>query len=307
MDSQPAYLLHKVTPKKIFRRKTIAGYQQQLQIDLADVSSLAKDNSGTRFLLFAIDCFSRMAYVEPLLDKSARSVEIGFKKILKKMGYKPLNVQSDSGTEFVNKTFRSLMEKEKINFFSTKDSQIKCALVERLIRTIMMRLYRYFTKNNTHRFLDVLPYIIESYNSTTHSTLGFSPKQVSPKNIEVIWNRLYKPRKVKKKYHQKIKEGDFVRIPKTKKSFTKGFRSNWTGEIFLVRQILNTEPPTFNLSDLLGENIEGIFYREELLKTPFPDSFEIEEIIDKKKDKYLVRWKFYPKKFDSWVSKKDLN
>ena len=100
--------------------------------------------------------------------------------------------------------------------------------------------------------------------------------------------------------------GDPVLIPKTRKPFAKGYRGEWTGEIFKIDLIRNTEPVTYNLADLQGDRIIGIFYERELQKVTVPSAFEIESVIDKKKDKLLVKWLYYPKKFNSWISIKDL-
>ena len=95
-------------------------------------------------------------------------------------------------------------------------------------------------------------------------------------------------------------------IPKTRKPFAKGYRGEWTGEIFKIDLIRNTEPVTYNLADLQGDRVIGIFYERELQKVTVPSAFEIETVLDKKKDKLLVKWLHYPKKFNSWISTKDL-
>ena len=61
--------------------------------------------------------------------------------------------------------------------------------------------------------------------------------------------------------------GDKVRIGKKKKTFEKGFTPNWTEEIFVVDQVIHTNPVTFKLVDLMGEEVTGSFYEQELQKT----------------------------------------
>ena len=87
------------------------------------------------------------------------------------------------------------------------------------------------------------------------------------------------------------------------KVFDKGFTPNWTEEIFVVDEILNTNPLTYKLVDLLGEKITGSFYETELQKTN-QNIFRIEKVLrrDQKKKKALVKWKGYPDKFNSWIS-----
>ena len=87
---------------------------------------------------------------------------------------------------------------------------------------------------------------------------------------------------------------------------TKGFTPNWTEEIFVVDEILNTNPLTYKLVHLLGEKITGSFYEAELQKTN-QNIFRIEKVIrrDQKKKKALVKWKGYPDKFNSWIPLSD--
>ena len=157
--------MHKTVPKKFKRAKTVAGFEMQLQGDLVDVSSLSKDNSNVRFLLTVIDVFSRKAFVEPLLRKTASSVAQGFEKILNRLGFRPFYFNSDQGPEFVNATFKALLRKHEIEIFTSNDADIKCAIVERFNRTLMSKIYRYLTKHNSRRYLDVLPDIINNYNN----------------------------------------------------------------------------------------------------------------------------------------------
>jgi len=63
--------------------------------------------------------------------------------------------------------------------------------------------------------------------------------------------------------------GDRVRIAKYKKHFEKGYMQNWTKEIFVICEVLKTDPITYKIKDLYDEPILGSFYKEELQKTQF--------------------------------------
>ena len=76
-------------------------------------------------------------------------------------------------------------------------------------------------------------------------------------------------------------------------------------EIFKVIGVDNTQSPTiYFIEDLQGEAIKGIFYREELVPTSPPETYQIDIIKSKivaGKKKYLVQWRGYPDKFNSWI------
>ena len=64
-----------------------------------------------------------------------------------------------------------------------------------------------------------------------------------------------------------FKVGDKVRISAYKGIFTKGYKANWTNEIFVIDQVLDTKPITYKIKDLKGEDVIGSFYSQELTAT----------------------------------------
>ena len=90
-----------------------------------------------------------------------------------------------------------------------------------------------------------------------------------------------------------------------RKLFDKGFTPNWTEEIFVIDDILNTKPITYRLVDLQGEVVTGSFYEQELQKTT-QEIFRIDEVIFRDKKRALVKWRGYPDKFNSWVPMSEL-
>ena len=88
----------------------------------------------------------------------------------------------------------------------------------------------------------------------------------------------------------KFKVGDHVRISKYKNIFAKGYTSNWSEEVFVIRKAKNTVPWTYVINDLNGDEIIGTFYAKKLQKTN-QQEFRIEKVINKKGDKLHVKWK----------------
>ena len=113
--------------------------------------------------------FSKHAWVEPIKNKTGQVVTAAFEKILKQ-GRTPINLQSDDGKEFFNKTFKGLLTRKGIHQFSTS-GDTKASVVERFNRTLKQRLYRYFTVKNTLSFVPVLLSLVKSYNRSYHRSI----------------------------------------------------------------------------------------------------------------------------------------
>ena len=98
---------------------------------------------------------------------------------------------------------------------------------------------------------------------------------------------------------------DHIRILKYKNIFARGYAPNWSEEIFVVKQIKNTVPWTYVISDLNGKEIIGSFYKKKLQKTNQKE-FRVEKLIKRKGSKLYVKWKGYNNSFNTWIDKKDL-
>ena len=67
--------LHKPVIKKFNKRKVYSQFRDNIWgVDLADMQSLSKKNKGIKYLLCAIDLFSKYAFVIPLKDKKGISI-----------------------------------------------------------------------------------------------------------------------------------------------------------------------------------------------------------------------------------------
>jgi len=74
--------------------------------------------------------------------------------------------------------------------------------------------------------------------------------------------------------------GDHVHMTSTQRMpFEKGYAPKLTRERFVVRGCLPTAPPTYKLSDEMGEPIKSKFYVQELHSISPPDRYRIEKII----------------------------
>ena len=63
---------------------------------------------------------------------------------------------------------------------------------------------------------------------------------------------------------RKFKVGNHVRISKYKNIFAKGYTSNWSEDVFVIKEVKNTVPWSYVINDLNGEEIIRTFHEKEL-------------------------------------------
>ena len=302
--------LHKPIMKKFKKRIVIANNVDDIwSADLVEMIPFAKYNKGYKYILMVIDLFSRYGWAVPLKTKTGREVADTFKSLIKNSNHKPAMLWVDHGREFWNKNMQDVLKKNDIKLYTTENEE-KASVVERWNRTIKTRMWKYFTANNTKNYINKLDELIERYNNTYHRSIGCTPSQArQPAYYEQVFKNLYAKRIQERKLPPKFKVGDYVRIIKKKKTFEKGFTSNWTEELFTIKTIKETKPPTYTIQDLRGEPVVGTFYEKELQKSS-QQTFRIDRIIRKRtrngESESLVKWRGYSKEFNTWIPTKDL-
>ena len=147
----------------------------------------------------------------------------------------------------------------------------KAVVVERFNRTLGEMIQKHLTASNTSRYIDGLQKLIEEYKTRYHSSIKIAPFQASnPENREQVLRNLYWDiKRVKRRQKPQFKASDRVRMYRYKRTFERGYKPNWTKEIFVVDEVNKTIPITYKIKDLEGEPILGSFYKEELSKTKF--------------------------------------
>ena len=108
---------------------------------------------------------------------------------------------------------RIKVKREGIEFQVCRNPDVKCAVVERVNRTLLDKLHRYFTYKNTYKYIDVLPKFVKEYNATVHSTTGMAPADVSDTDVLTTWNKMSgKADKTRRLSMLKFRVGQHVRI-----------------------------------------------------------------------------------------------
>ena len=188
--------LHKPVLKKFNKRKVYSQFRDNIwEVDLADMQSLSKKNKGIKYLLCAIDLFSKYAFAVPLKDKKGISIVNAFSKIIKQSNrrakgtsaqhVKPNKIWVDQEGEFYNHVFKKWLSDNDIFMYSTFNEG-KSVVVERFIRTLKNKLYKHMTATGKKVYYDVLDDVVTEYNNTKNSTIKVKPKDVKNDN-----NRVY--------------------------------------------------------------------------------------------------------------------
>lgn len=303
LHQQDVYTKHKPLVHAFKRRRVYVSHiDDQWQADLIDMREFKNQNDGANYILSVVDIFSKYAWAVPIRRKTGEEVVEAFQKIFRERV--PEKLQTDKGTEFINKRTQTLFEKMGIRWFTTENVEIKCSVIERWNRSLKTRMWKYFTANDTRRWIDVLDKLVANYNRSYHRSIKMTPVEASEEGNEgIVYRNLYKRKEPRT---PKFQVGDTVRISIYKRPFRKGYLPTFTEEMFAIDEVLETDPPTYRLVDLSGEKLVGTFYEPELVKYDKRDDvFKVEKVIRKKGDKYLVKWLGYPDKFNSWVDAKD--
>ena len=310
LSKQQTYTLHKPVKRKFPRNKIItAGLDVDWQADLADLAALKKYNNNFTFILVCVDVLSRFIWAVPIKRKTGDQTAAAMQTIFDQ-GRTPWRLCTDRGREFRNKPFQDLLKKHDIQYFNATSPDVKAAMAEIYIRHLKNRLYRYFTKMKTFRYLDVLPRIVNAMNHSVCRTTGMAPADVNKENAESLWQKLYGKPLEKKQFRFAL--GDKVRITKEKHKLSKGYLPNFTEEIFIISKCLDRTPPAYKIHDLSKEAIEGVFYESELVKVLEPDkpAREIEKVIKTEKRNgdiwYFIKFKNEPVKNNKWINESDL-
>ena len=177
--------LHKPARRNYPRTKyDIQGLDETWQADLIEMQAYSRENKGCKYLLKVIDVFAKFAWAIPIQNETEENVSIPMKSILTE-GRKPQNLHTDQGKEFYNAKFQSLMQKYKINLYSTY-SNLKASISERSNRTLKYAMWKKFSLRGNYKWLDILPELITSYNNRKHETIGMKPKDVTKTNTSQV-------------------------------------------------------------------------------------------------------------------------
>jgi transposase InsO family protein len=163
--------IHKLKPLPVPSRPNLYW-----KMDLIDMGhELKHDNLGFQYILTVIDIFSKYAWAKYLKSKHAKSVVKALKEILNNQ-HVPRIIQSDNGLEFKTALMRKLLNKFHIKqIFSLPYRPQSQGCIERFNDIIKRMMYAQMDRYKTKVWADILPILIENYNTVTHSSTKYTP------------------------------------------------------------------------------------------------------------------------------------
>ena len=139
LSKQDVYTSHHPIIHRFARRRVVTrGLNDVWDVDLMDMSNLAKYNDGVHFIAILIDIFSRYLYVEPMKNKTTKQTLTAIKNVFRKSRLQPETFRSDAGKEFIGKDVKEYLADCEIYQQVTRNEK-KANYAERVIQTLKKR------------------------------------------------------------------------------------------------------------------------------------------------------------------------
>jgi hypothetical protein len=274
---------------------------------------------GKKYFLAVCDVFSSRLWCRIIKDKSAAVVLEAFKSILKEVGTKPVKLETDLGSEFIDARFQDFCKSENI-YYHSKRGDKKAMMVEYQIYRIKAKFGPLLRDKLTKNWPAFFQQVVNELNDQPSPALG----GLKPNDFSTIWDSTKLdsslPRAQKDPdYYQQLKnqqeyvsnkknvlqKGTYVLKDSTKDPFGKVHDWQRSPQVFQISEVrAYIRPPLFllktlkeepfkglktkgknvkkGLTTLTSEPVEGYFYRQQLHKTSPPTAettFQIEDIL----------------------------
>ena len=204
---------------------------EEIQIDLAGFTKSASDNDGYRYCLVAVDVFTKILWGAPIKNKKPDECVRAFKEVLDKIGI-PKQIYHDNEGSFSSLKFIRLVKPHKIRQIIVST---KAPFAERAVQTIKNMIHARIEGLDlpVEKWVEMLPAILNKYNSTKHSTTGMTPNEAKQDDNKLkVWLNIKNKAEFNRKYPP-LSVGSFVRIyepPKHKK----GYKSVWSSRVYKI-------------------------------------------------------------------------
>ena len=129
----------------------------------------------------------------------------------------------------------------------------------------MGRVARIWYRRNNHRWVDIIDGICQSYNATFHTSIHEKPKDVTDENSASVFYHLYKDIIGKSPGKPKYTIGQKVHVSGKKTLFGKKYMQQYSPDVYIIKDVIMTNPITYKLISDDGEEAISSYYPEELV------------------------------------------
>ena len=145
---------------------------------------------------------------------------------------------------------------KKFKIYSTR-SETKAAVAERATKSLKNIIFRYMEEIG-EKYMRNMDSFLKTMNTRLNRSTRNAPKNVTNKDFLSIFYR----NAINQHKRPRFKVDENIRISK-KIPFRKGYKSQFTNEIFKIVKIVTFKPPIYNLCGEQGDEILGKFYEQE--------------------------------------------
>jgi len=206
------------------------------QIDLTFFPRYTKQNDGYYVLFTAININTRYAYAYYSKSKDSKTIL----EIMKQFHIDCLmidTITTDEGTEFKNAFFLKYCEDNNIKIFFCKGDSHKLGIINRFHRTLKDKLLKYFTSQDTVRWVGEIDKIIYNYNHTVNTGIDIEPANANTFiQSDIISERQALTEKMKDKEPEYLIGGK-CRILNTKELFDDKMTAQYSNKIYTITKV----------------------------------------------------------------------
>lgn len=319
LKKQEAYYSYKQIKKHFPRQQIISNTKNfTWQVDVLNMSYYKDHNQGYGYILFCLDTFTRYLITRPMKGLKAEDTKEAFVDIFRTEN-PPKQIMSDSGSELKGITSQ-FFKARNIKHFTSKN-EVKAPMVERVIKTIRLRLARVLKASDTFQWLSSLQDLTQDYNETVHRSLSMTPLEAfCSADVNALFRKQYLEKiKVGPYKDFDLNVGDYVKLTHDRVSnrFFRAYDNLYTDAVFSITdRRISQGHQLFKIKTYDNEMVLGEFYRSELHPVQVDENtmFEIDKILrrrvvgprNNRRRELLVSWKGYPKKYISWVDARDV-
>lgn len=302
-------LFHQKRQTKHIQTTVFGSKNKQIAMDLIDMTSMAAGDY--KWILTAIDMYSRKSYVEIMKDKTDETALAAFKKLLTQIktannGESPKSIRSDRGSEFTNDKFKEYLKENNIKqVLSSANLPQSNGMIERFNGKLKRQIKMIRAQMDNNNWAEYVQEINTNLNNTYHRIIKTTPNDLHEGAAHTKQKAMESMEKHAKKSAwlepKPFDVGDVVRIKQTVAELY-----NFSKNTFTVTRVLQPRSSTRKRAYLLrnnatNEDVRKKFYANDLIRAStvkyqvqVPDKFAITKIykplLYKGKKFLLIKW-----------------